>query len=229
MTLGAEPKKVAVLGVLVVGILAAWFWNSSGDSPSPAPAPPVVSNNPSSAIPAAANPAPPRTRTRVANSDFTARVPGSRPDDHIDPSSIDPKLQLDLLAKVQAVPPIEGGRNLFQFAAAPAPDKPLPPVPTNVPPIPINHPTQPITSVLSDVRPAPPSAPPINFKYYGYTSKSDGRKKAMLLDGDDIILATENQTLKQRYRIVRIAAASIEIEDTQFKSTQTLKLQEPPT
>jgi hypothetical protein len=232
MTLGAEPKKVAVLGVLVVGIFAAWYWNSSGDSstPAPAPAPRNVSDNPATVNPAPSSPAPPRTRTRVANTDYTARVPGSRPDDHIDPKSIDPKLQLDLLAKVQAVPPIEGGRNLFQFASAPVPDKPLPKVP-DAPHIAINQPQpKPTTNVLSTERPGPPPAPPINLKYYGYTlSKSDGRKKAMLLDGDDIFLAVENQTVKQRYRIVRIATTSIDIEDTQFKSTQTLKIQEPPT
>jgi hypothetical protein len=228
MTLGAEPKKVAALAVLVVAALVGLYLNSSGDS-TPAAAPRVVSNSTPGAIPAPVNPSPPRTRTRVANSEFTARVPGSRPDDKTDPSSIDPKLQLDLLAKVQAVPPIEGGRNLFQFAAAPAPDKPLPVVPTNVPKITINQPPpNPAISVLNSVPSGPPPAPPISFKYYGYTTKADGRKKAMLLDGDDIILAIENQTVKQRYRIVRIAATSIDIEDTQFKSTQTLKIQESP-
>jgi len=228
MTLGAEPKKVAALAVLVVAALIGLYLNSSGDS-TPVAAPRVVSTNPPGAIPAAASPVPPRTITRVANSEFRPRVLGSRPDDKTDPSSIDPKLQLDLLAKVQAVPPIEGGRNLFQFASAPAPPKPLPAVPTNVPKIAINQPAaRPVTNVLSTVPAGSPPAPPISFKYYGYTSKADGRKKALLLDGDDIIFATENQTLKQRYRIVRIAATSIDIEDTQFKSTQTLKLQEPP-
>ena len=228
MTLGAEPKKVAALAVLVAAALVGLYLNSSGDS-TPAAASRAVSNSTPNPIPAPANPAPPRTRARAANSEFTARVLGSRPDDHPVLSSIDPKLQLDLLAKVQAVQPIEGGRNLFQFAAAPAPDKPLPAVPTGVPTIPINHPAPPTTTVLSSERTGPPAAPPINLKYYGYTlSKSDGRKKAMLLDGDDIFLVVENQTVKQRYRIVRIANTSIDIEDTQFKSTQTLKLQEQP-
>jgi hypothetical protein len=48
------------------------------------------------------------------------------------------------------------------------------------------------------------------------------------MDGDDILIAGENDTLKRRYRIVKIGVNSITIEDTQFKSTQTLPLQEAP-
>jgi len=67
----------------------------------------------------------------------------------------------------------------------------------------------------------------MTFKYYGYkVSKSDGRKQAFLLDGDDIIIAGENDAVKSgRYKVVRIGVNSITIEDTQFKSTQTLQLQ----
>jgi hypothetical protein len=68
----------------------------------------------------------------------------------------------------------------------------------------------------------------MTFKYYGYKiSKVDGRKEAFLLDGEDIIIAGENDAMKRgRYKIVTIGTGSITIEDTQFKSTQTIKLQE---
>ena len=80
-----------------------------------------------------------------------------------------------------------------------------------------------------NLTPQPPPVQPINFKYYGYViSKVDGQKKAALLDGDDILVVTENQTVKQRYRIVKIALGSIDIEDIQGKNTQTLKLQDIP-
>jgi hypothetical protein len=60
-------------------------------------------------------------------------------------------------------------------------------------------------------------------------SKSNGRKQAFLLDGDDIIIAGENDSVKAgRYRVVNIGVNSITIEDTQFKKTQTLPLQETP-
>jgi len=153
MTLGAEPKKVAILGAIVVAGLVIYYINSTGDS-APAPAPRTAVSNPSNAAPLPVGSASPRTQARVANSEWRARVLGTRPEDRVDPASIDPELKLDLLAKVQAVPPIEGGRNLFQFGAAPAPDKPLPAVPTNVPKIAINQPTpKPVTNVLSSVPP----------------------------------------------------------------------------
>ena len=67
----------------------------------------------------------------------------------------------------------------------------------------------------------------MTFKYYGYqVPKTDGLKEAFLLDGDDIIVAHENETVKSgRYKVVKIGVNSITIEDTQFKSEQTLQLQ----
>jgi hypothetical protein len=69
----------------------------------------------------------------------------------------------------------------------------------------------------------------MTFKYYGFKiSRNDGHKAAFLLDGDDILVTGENDTFKQHYRVVRIGITSITIEDTQFKSTQTLQIQENP-
>jgi hypothetical protein len=68
----------------------------------------------------------------------------------------------------------------------------------------------------------------MTFKYYGYkVLKSNGRKEAFLLDGDEIIIAGEDEPVKRgRYKVVKIGVNSITIEDTQFKSTQTLPMQE---
>ncbi len=68
------------------------------------------------------------------------------------------------------------------------------------------------------------------MKYYGYQiSKVDGTKKAFLLDGDDVIIAGENDAVKRgRYKVVAIGLTSITIEDTQFKSNQTVRIQEDP-
>jgi len=236
VTLGAENKKqVAILGVLVVIILVALYMNMSGDS-TPAPAPRAVVNTP---VPAVNTPVPavaaPRARAaQPANGgEFRARVLGTRPDDpNVDLPSIDPTLRLDLLAKVQAVEPIEAGRNLFQYGAAPAPPKPLPPVPTGVPQIKTTpQPAPPPSNPAGNQASVKPQAPPITLKYYGYkVSKVDGHKEAFLLDGDDIIFAQENQTVKQHYKVVKIALNAITIEDTQSSNTQTVTLQElPPT
>jgi hypothetical protein len=64
------------------------------------------------------------------------------------------------------------------------------------------------------------------LKYYGYSSAKDNRKHAFFLDGDDILVAAEGETVKKRYRVVRIGVNSVVMEDTQFKHEQTLPLQE---
>ncbi len=228
MNLGAEPKKVAILAAIVVAG-GLYYFLSSGDS---APAPATRAIAPVSSTTTTTRTVTKSTKAQNAQSnggEFRLRVLGSRPDDVL-PTDIDPELKLDLLAKVQAVAPIEAGRNLFQYGAAPPPPTPIV-LPKDVPKILPKPPASPVTTqVLSDSRTAPTPPPtPINLKYYGYVvSKVDGRKEACLLDGEDIILATENQTIKQRYKIVRIALTSIVIEDTQGKNTQTLQFQDLP-
>jgi hypothetical protein len=65
------------------------------------------------------------------------------------------------------------------------------------------------------------------MKYYGVATKRiDGKKTAFFLDGEDILLATEGMTVKKRYKIVRINAESVVIEDTEVKREQTLKISE---
>jgi len=222
MTVGAEPKKVAILaGIVVLGIVLS-FYNSSSHVTITVPTPAPVASSSAPAAPAGRTAQ--RSR-RPQNTAFQPRVLGSRPDDNPDPYSINPELRLDLLAKVQAIEPAEAGRNLFQFGQPPPPPKPVQAVPSNVPKIPVNNQPPPSVTKLTPAGPPPP--PPIDLKYYGYVvSKADGDKKAFLLDGDNILMVSENQTVKQRYRIVKIALTTIEIEDMQAKNTQTLRL--PP-
>lgn len=233
MTLGAERKKVVILVVLVVVAIGGLYMNSTGNSTS-ASAPHTVA--PLATTATASQAAPKAARVQISGQgnggEFRPRVIGTRPDDRPDPASIDPELRLDLLAKVQAVEPIEAGRNLFQYGAVPPPPGPVPALPSNVQKIPIKPTAPPATApVMAQAGPpAPPPPAPINLKYYGFVkvAKTDGRREAFLLDGDEIIVATENETVKQRYKIVRIDQKSIVIEDTQGKNTQTLQLQDVP-
>jgi hypothetical protein len=226
---GAEPKKVAILGGLLLVAAATLYFNVfSGDSQSPGSAPrPVVVANPTPGVSTRATPDRRRTGRNVAVGEWKPRQGAANPEDRLDPASIDPTLRLDLLANVQNVQPEPSMRNIFQYGAAPPP--PAPPKPIELPKAPpkiaINQP--PATAPPPGPPPAP-QAPPMTFKYYGYkVSKSDGRKEAFLLDGDDIIIAGEDDPVKRgRYKVVRIGVNSITIEDTQFKSTQTLQLQE---
>ena len=231
MNLGADPKKTAWLaGILVIGGAIIYYADfSSSDSSGPAPA---VSSAPAATPAVSRSPVRQADRRRVTNQgliqDWKPRLGPKNPEDRPDPATIDPTLHLDLLAKVQAVEAAPAGRNLFVFAAAPPPPAAAMAALPKVGPIAVNHPTAP-PPIVNPKPPAPPTAPAMTFKYYGYKiSKTDGHKAAFLLDGDDILIAGENDTVKRRYKVVRIGLDSITIEDTQFKSTQTLRLQENP-
>jgi hypothetical protein len=116
---------------------------------------------------------------------------------------------------------------LFQFGAAPPPVS-LPPI-QNVGKIPIGkHPAPPPpVTPQQPVIALKPVAPPIPFKYYGYSNGRDSsRKRAFFLDGEDIIIASEGELIKKRYKLVKIGVNSVTMEDTQFSSQQTLPLAE---
>ena len=150
-----------------------------------------------------------------------------RPEDRVDPATIDPELRLDLLAKVQEVKLDGGARNLFQFGTPPVKAVPLVGPETFlalgkpfVYPQPDKKPEDPKPAVE-----APP--PPIALKYYGLATKRiDGKKTAFFLDGEEIILAPEGYTVKKKYRVVRIGVNSVLMEDTESKRQQSLPLSE---
>ncbi|HYK19043.1 MAG TPA: hypothetical protein VEV37_13520 [Bryobacteraceae bacterium] len=221
---GAEPKKLAILGGLLA--VAAYFYFSSSNPGS------TVSATPGTAPPAVGVAAPGESRRAAAKRpegapnlgprEFRPTVPKS-----VDPSSVDPTLHLDELAALRKVE-IEGGtRSLFEILAAPpapvaamhdvAPIKPKPlfsgPLKPPDPPDP----------------PPPPKAPPIPLKFYGFVNQTKGGtdKRAFFLDGEDIVIATEGDTIKKRYKIIRIGVNSATVEDTTFKSNnqQTLPLE----
>jgi len=231
LNLGAEPRKVAWLaGILVAGVGLVYYENFASSDSAPVTAPTARAASPAPAVIHATKVT--SDRRRVTNQglidDWKPRQGPKNPEDRPDPATIDPTLRLDLLAKVQAVEPAAAGRNLFVFGAAPPPPTaPVPSLPKNVGKIAVNQPPPPPPAPPGP--PPAPVAPPMTFKYYGYKiSTTDGHKAAFLLDGDDILVAGENDTIKRRYRVVKIGVNSITIEDTQFKSTQTLQLQENP-
>jgi len=233
MKVGADRKKLIVLGVLLAVAAGILYSNLSSSPEVTAPRPVAVSSQPGGEPapgPASINETKPAAKRRTASSgsvvEFKPRQMSASDKDRPDPLTVDPTLRLDLLAKVQAVEMAETSRNVFQFGTAPPPPKPVE-LPKNVPKIAINQ-TPPAPPARPTGPPPPPPPPPITFKYYGYkVSKSSGRKEAFLLDGDDIIIAAESDLVKRgRYRVVRINVGSITIEDTQFKNTQTLPIVE---
>jgi hypothetical protein len=148
-----------------------------------------------------------------------------RPEDRIDPMTIDPILRLDLLAKVQGMELAGGSRNLFQYSTPPVKTEALKgPEPKVVP----KPGSQSAKAGDDPAKPAgPPPPPPINLKYYGFsTARDNGMKKAFFLDGDEITVAAEGDTVKKRYRVVHIGVNSVVMEDTESKRQQSLPLTE---
>ena len=235
--LGAEPKKVAFLGVLAVVLIVVYFINRTPDVPQQAASiTPPAARNPvpleslgarrSAQNAAGLTPQAPGTgstrRGQAAIQDFrpTLKLP-----DGVDVSRIDPALKLNLLAQLQELP-LEGGeRSLFEFGAAP---KPKPPTPTVAPVKPITPLPTPETSGVT-TPPPKPVIPPIPLKYYGYVSDSrniapGAAKRAFFLDGEDIVVAGENDLIHNRFKIIRIGVNSAVVEDTTNKNEQTLPL-----
>jgi hypothetical protein len=144
----------------------------------------------------------------------------------MDVSGIDPTLQLDRLAKVRNVSVEGGSRSLFEFYTPPPP--PPPPVAKPQPIVPKQLTAAELQAAEAKKGPPPPPPPPpIPLKFYGYsgTMRSNVRR-AFFLSGDDIVQAGENETLLNRYKIIRIGVNSAVVEDTVAKNQQTLPLAE---
>lgn len=226
--LGAEPKKI---GVLVGLILIAAYFLFSNRNPAEQTAAPVRATNTNA-------PEPLRTVGRNNNrlAGKNGRGASNNPREFrptfrtkdIDPSKVDPTLHLALLEKLKTVA-VEGGtRSLFDVGNPPAPVELKVKEPAKIEiakaaPTPATPPAK-----VEPVTPPEPKAPPIPLKFYGFVNPPKaGIKRAFFLDGEDIVIAGEGDTIKKRYKIVRIGVNSATVEDTQFKSNnqQTLPLE----
>jgi hypothetical protein len=246
---GAEPKKLALLGaILVAGGAIYWFQNRSDNptvsaSVTPPPAIPAIKQlpealpepKPSMKTADAVSPVPQRHLPGSGgggNSVMEDFHPSMKVKDDLDVSKIDPRIRLDLLAKVRAVPMEGGSSSLFEFSKAPEPPAPkvdpIKPAAVPVPP-PVAGPAK---TPPKEAGPPPPA--PIPFTYYGYGKTSDGQLEGFFREGDakadpttsEIHAAREGDTIKSRYKIVRIGIKSAVVEDTTNHNEQTLRLLE---
>lgn len=251
MKLGAEPKKVAILAVLLaIAAVSLWMNVFSDDTPAanparrtPPAAAPATTNQPAAASVSGATPGAPRggivregpvrggvvRGTRGAATDqrlaeFRPVFKSERRGEALDPTQVDPTLRTDLLAKLQEVRMQGAGRNLFQFGQAPPPPKP--PEPKIIP-----KPVETAGPVGPDGQPVPaqpvkPPPPPIPLRYYGFAEpRVPGDKRAFFMEGEEIRIAAEGELIKQRFRVVQIGPKSAVVEDTQHDNRQTLTIQ----
>jgi len=189
--LGTENRKeliaAAVLGVLLLLIVAYEFMPSSSTIASSAPA--TTETDPL-ALPANA------ARPAARHSSKSAPAKKERP-----APSLDPTLQLQLLAASEAIQYEGSGRNIFVSQAEVVIPKPLAPG----------------TSDKKDEKmfqvPSVPPPPPIPLKFFGFASRPGEPKKIFLSKGEDVFIAGEGEIIDRRYKVVRISPTSVEIQD----------------
>ncbi len=233
--LGADRKKLAYLGGLLVILVVVYLWNREPSGPEAHTASPLspLTVTPVPALPNTArsgpssSPAVPQRNGRNGIRTAEDFKPSLKPKEGLDVSKIDPTLRLDLLARLKGVPLETGPRgSVFDWGKAPPPPTPVVanivvgPMPVSVPKPPGSPgdggPPKPLP---------PPPPPPIPLKFFGYSSKT-GAKRAFFLDGEDIAVAGENEVIKNRYKIIRIGVNSVVVEDLTTKNQQTLPLVE---
>lgn len=243
MKVGAEPKKLAILGVL--SVVAVYFFYTNIISPAPdippqarrpaaqgAPGAAAIAGQAATASPVRTGQPARRRSTRESVQEWTPNLKPRRPEDRPDPTRVDPTLRLDLLAKLQNVTYTGGGeRSLFDFSAAPPPKAPdikilpkkgAPGAPGEA------EPAATAAEAPKSAEPVKPKAPPVPLKFYGFIANRDGRR-GFFINGDEIFAVAEGQVVQSRYKIVRIGLNSAIISDTQFEGhQQTVPLEEPP-
>jgi len=187
--LGFENKKqmtwAAILGVVALIVCAYELIPLFSGSSTPA-------SSAQAASPVVPRPAAPRPGGKAAAKQ--SKKPQGE--------NLDPTLRLDLLATSEKTQYEGAGRNIFvsqreevqiqQPVAAPNTD------------------TQ---AQQAYVAPQPQAPPPIPLKFYGFANSPGEPKKVFLKNGDDVFVAGEGEIVDRRYKVIRISATSVEIQD----------------
>jgi hypothetical protein len=114
--------------------------------------------------------------------------------------SLDPTLNLHQLATTEQIKYEGSGRNIFVAQ----PDVVIPKVMGAPNTDPASRPYVP---------PAVAAAPPIPLKFFGFANHPGEPKKIFLIKGEDTFIAGEGDIVDRRYKVVRISATSVEIQD----------------
>jgi len=199
MKTGADDKRkkliAGVLGVFALGLVGYQLYdNLGGSSPSPTPVAPVIVAAPT--VKSGAGPAAVKVGTTSAQ--------------------LDPTLHMQPMLAAESLVYSGSGRNIFApgspelMAEIPKPITPPRPGPITPPP-----------TVVADQR---KPLPPINLKFFGTATSANGTRRAFLLNGDDVFVASAGDVVQRRYKIISVDAKSIMVEDLANNNKQTLPL-----
>jgi hypothetical protein len=216
---GLDPK-ILVGGLILLAGTLFWYNSSSDEVPSAPTASQSRSAVPS--VPDAPPPARPRANTtrRVTNN-LAGNDRGALRMRPVDATrgDVDPTLRLDLLSRLHAVPEAPTTRSLFEIGAVtPAAALAALKTPTIMPkPLPTAAPP-----------PTAPVAPTVNvpLKYYGFVRPFEAgqNNQGLFLEGDNVLVLSEGDTIKKRYLIVELTQNNARVEDIELKQGQTLPL-----
>jgi hypothetical protein len=196
--LGTQNRKqlifAGVLGAVLVLILVYQFIPSSSTSASTSTgaAAPVAAANPVTSVLSRA------TGSKASKSSATKKEKL--------PQSLDPTLQLQQLAVIEQIKYEGSGRNIFISEADPVIPTPLAPGQTGP------GATTPEAAKIY-TPPSQPAPAPIPLKFFGFASKPGEPKKIFLSKGEDVFIAGEGEVIDRRYKVVRISATSVDIQD----------------
>jgi hypothetical protein len=213
MTPDLQKKVAAVAGFLVLAVGILYFeLPHGGPAPAPATAAPVVTTAPTPPGPIAGGagtkagvviPIPPGNAVGSA-----AKSLGTTS------AQLDPTLRMAAMLMTESVVYSGSGRNIFSASSTPVDiPKPIASVRTGKavvgpPPLP----------------PGPPPPPPIDLKFFGTATAGNGVRRAFLLHGEDVFLASDGDIVQRRYKVISVAANSIVVEDMANSNRQTLPL-----
>lgn len=191
---GSEASKKTLAYVLGVFALLAVYYIYSQLWATPSPSAPP----PVAAAPAASPAAAGATRNARTVATTTA--------------SLDPTLHMERMRTAESLTYEGTGRNIFSAAAAPvAIPKPI-------------QPARP-THVIVQLPQGPPPPPPIDIRFCGYFAEANGSdRQVILVRGDDVLLAKAGDIVLRRYKVLSIAANSIQVDDLQNNNRQTIPL-----
>jgi hypothetical protein len=123
---------------------------------------------------------------------------------------LDPTLDLNLLGQSEEIKYAGNGRNIFVAGSVAV----------------IETPKKNGSEEQAGIRPVPTIAPPppITLKFFGFANRPGETKKVFLSQGEDIFIAGEGDIVDRRYRVLRISATTVDVEDVLNSNRQSLPL-----
>ena len=195
-------KKAAAIGAFVLLAGGILYYELADDSPAPQPVSRSVSSSGAGSAPSQ-----PVSGLRGANGRAAKNLGTTA-------AQLDPTLKMGPMLVAEQLVYSGTGRNIFSMDSAPVE------IPKALAPA---RPKGPAASVYTPP-PGPPPPPPIELKFFGTASSASGKRRALLLHGEDVFLASDGDIVQRRYRIITVSAGSVLVEDLANNNRQSLPL-----